>query len=105
MQKWNSFMDQFWYVLPLTAWAVIGWVARMMNSDWLGWKSSFASLVTSVAAAAIVGLLLDGAGLSENVLCGISGGIGWTGGKIMEDIIKWSRRRAEKIIAGDKEGE
>ena len=105
MQKWDQFMEQFWYVLPLSAWALIGCLARALNAEWQGWKSFLAAIATSFAAASIVGLLLDGAGLSENVLCGISGCIGWGGGRIMEDLIRWGRRRAERAIAGDAEEE
>ena len=101
MNRWRDLIDQFWFVLPFAFWAGVGFMAHTLQAGWPGWRVWLSQLVTAFVAGATVGMLLQDVGISEFALYGICSCVGMSGGKIVEDLAKWARRRAEKVIAGD----
>ena len=101
MERLNSLIEQFWAVLPFGFWAAAGYLAHVLQTGWPGWRMWLSQLAVCFLCGATVGMLLQGAGLNEFTLYGICSCVGMSGGKIVEDLTKWSRRRAEKIITGE----
>ena len=105
MEKWKGIIDQFWFVLPFAVWSAVGFIAHTLQAGWPGWKTWLSQLVTAFLTGAIVGMLLQDMGISEWAMNGICACVGMSGGKLVEDIAKWARRRAEKIITGESKEE
>lgn len=108
MEKWKDMIEQFWAILPCGIWAAVGYLAHVLQTGWPGWKLWLSQLVTALIAGPTVGMLLKGTDLNEYVIYGICSCVGMSGGKVVEDLATWSRRRAEKIITGetdDKDGD
>ena len=101
MDRFKELIDQLWFTIPFGFWAIAGYVAHTLQSPWPGWRNWTVQLVTVFIAGATVGLLLAEAGMSEFVKCGICSCVGMSGGKIIQDLQTWMRRKAEKIIVGE----
>ena len=101
MERLKELIDQLWFVLPFGFWAIAGLVAHTLQTGWPGWKNWIVQLVSVFIAGATVGLLLAATGMDEFVKCGICSCVGMSGGKIVQDLQTWARRRAERIIVGE----
>ena len=105
MEKWKGMIDQFWFVLPFAVWAAVGFIAHTLQTGWPGWKTWLSQLVAACIAGMIMGMLLQNTGMDDYMVNGIVACTGMSGGKLVEDIAKWTRRRAEKIITGENGSE
>ena len=101
MDIMKELIDQLWFALPFGFWAIAGLVAHTLQTGWPGWKEWLVQLVVVFISGATIGLLLSETGMSTFVLCGICSCIGMSGGKIVQDLNTWAKRRVEKIITGE----
>ena len=101
MDRLKEIIEQIWFVLPFGIWASLGYMCLVLQTSWPGWKMWLSQCIIAFLSGATFGLLLADTGMSTFMLCGICSCVGISGGKIVEDLAKWARRRAEKIVTGD----
>ena len=93
MQTLEDFWTQARQMLPFVGVAVMGAVIRSLRGEWPGWRNFAASVLTAGFGAFVIGLAADDLGLSSGWAFFLSGMIGYSGGRLVDECLKVTTAR------------
>jgi len=83
----TNLFDQAKEFLPMIGVACLGAVLQCFHGKWQGWKNFFISVATAGFGACLVGVLFRGMGISEDIAFFFSGMIGYSGGRLVDNML------------------